>query len=120
MGSKIDSRIGNRVKETRRLRGVSQKRLGEALGLTFQQVQKYETGKNRIAAGTLYQIADFLKVDVASFYKGMEKPEKETRPVPRDILGMLWKLHGIRNKKIRASVSNLITVLHKELPSSHS
>lgn len=112
----IEGHIGGMVRQTRKLRGISQKRLGEMLGLTFQQVQKYETGKNRISAGTLYRIADFLKVDVASFYEGIGKPGQDTRPVPCEILGVLWRLHSSRNKNIRDSVGNLISVLRREFP----
>ena len=50
--------------------GLSQERMGEMLGLTFQQVQKYEKGVNRIGAGRLYQIADILSVPVSYFYEG--------------------------------------------------
>ena len=112
----IEGHIGGMVRQTRKLRGISQKRLGEMLGLTFQQVQKYETGKNRISAGTLYRISDFLKVDIACFYKGIGKPGKDTSRIPPAILAALWKLHEIQNPNIRESVSRLITVLHRELP----
>jgi transcriptional regulator with XRE-family HTH domain len=53
------------------LLGLTQEKLGEALGLTFQQVQKYETGTNRIGASRLQQIAQFLKVDIAYFFQGL-------------------------------------------------
>ncbi len=51
--------------------GLSQEKLGEALGLTFQQVQKYEKGTNRIGASRLHQIAQFLKVDISYFFDGL-------------------------------------------------
>jgi transcriptional regulator with XRE-family HTH domain len=59
------------------LLGLSQEKLGDALGLTFQQVQKYEKGTNRIGASRLHQIAQFLKVDVAYLFEGLsgEKPQ---------------------------------------------
>ncbi|HEX3430002.1 MAG TPA: helix-turn-helix transcriptional regulator [Rhizomicrobium sp.] len=65
----IDAQVGNRVRLRRMLVGMSQEKLGELLGLTFQQVQKYEKGVNRIGAGRLYQVANFLGVPVSYFYE---------------------------------------------------
>ncbi len=58
----------------RRMLGVSQERLAEALGLTFQQVQKYERGANRVSASKLYDIARFLSVPIAYFFEGLTDP----------------------------------------------
>jgi transcriptional regulator with XRE-family HTH domain len=66
----IDRHVGSRVRMRRMLAGVSQEKLGEALGLTFQQVQKYEKGSNRISASRLQQIAKMLDVPVAFFFEG--------------------------------------------------
>ncbi|KRE21316.1 Cro/Cl family transcriptional regulator [Bosea sp. Root483D1] len=66
----IDRHVGSRVRMQRMLAGVSQEKLGEALGLTFQQVQKYEKGTNRISASRLQQIAKMLGVPVAFFFEG--------------------------------------------------
>jgi transcriptional regulator with XRE-family HTH domain len=61
----IDKEIGERVRVARQRARVSQAALGEALGLTFQQVQKYENGTNRISAGCLHRISQSLKVPIA-------------------------------------------------------
>jgi transcriptional regulator with XRE-family HTH domain len=66
----IDRHVGSRVRMRRMLAGVSQEKLGEALGLTFQQIQKYEKGSNRISASRLQQIAKMLDVPVAFFFDG--------------------------------------------------
>ena len=66
----IDKHVGSRVRMRRMLAGVSQEKLGEALGLTFQQVQKYEKGSNRISASRLQQIAKMLDVPVSFFFDG--------------------------------------------------
>lgn len=66
----IDVQVGNRVRIRRMLIGMSQERLGDLLGLTFQQVQKYEKGANRIGAGRLYDIARILNVPIGFFYEG--------------------------------------------------
>ncbi len=66
----IDRHVGSRVRMRRMLVSMSQERLGDALGLTFQQVQKYEKGTNRISASRLQQIAKLLSVPVAYFFEG--------------------------------------------------
>ncbi len=67
----IDVHVGNRVRMRRMLIGMSQERLGKELGLTFQQVQKYERGTNRISASRLYRIAQVLGVPVQYFFEDL-------------------------------------------------
>ncbi len=66
----IDRHVGSRVRMRRMLAGFSQEKLGESLGVTFQQVQKYEKGSNRISASRLQQIAKILDVTVSFFFDG--------------------------------------------------
>ncbi|MCG7392001.1 helix-turn-helix transcriptional regulator [Microvirga sp. ACRRW] len=68
--SPIDRHIGTRVRSRRMMLGMSQERLAEALGLTFQQVQKYEKGINRVGASRLLQIAGVLDVGIEFFFEG--------------------------------------------------
>src|SRR4029078_3219743 len=65
-----DKHVGARVRMRRMMLNMSQEKLGDALDLTFQQVQKYETGTNRIGASRLQQISNILQVPVASFFEG--------------------------------------------------
>ena len=65
-----DKHVGSRVRMRRMMLGMSQEKLGDALGLTFQQVQKYEKGTNRIGASRLQQIAHILQVQVSFFFEG--------------------------------------------------
>ncbi len=67
----IDAQVGNRVRIRRMLIGMSQERLGDLLGLTFQQVQKYEKGVNRIGAGRLFEVSRILGVPIDFFYEGV-------------------------------------------------
>ncbi len=69
--SPIDVHVGSRVRLRRTLLGMSQERLGEALGLTFQQVQKYERGVNRIGASRLYDLSRVLDVSISFFFDDM-------------------------------------------------
>src|SRR5437667_2528796 len=66
----IDKHVGSRVRMRRMMLAMSQEKLGDALGLTFQQVQKYEKGTNRIGASRLQQISHILQVPVAFFFEG--------------------------------------------------
>ena len=66
----IDKHVGSRVRMRRMMLSMSQEKLGEAIGLTFQQVQKYEKGTNRIGASRLQQISNILQVPVSFFFEG--------------------------------------------------
>ena len=66
----IDKHVGSRVRMRRMMLGMSQEKLGNNLGLTFQQVQKYEKGTNRIGASRLQQISQILQVSVSFFFEG--------------------------------------------------
>ncbi len=66
----IDKHVGSRVRMRRMMLSMSQEKLGDALGLTFQQVQKYEKGANRIGASRLQQISHILEVPVSFFFEG--------------------------------------------------
>jgi transcriptional regulator with XRE-family HTH domain len=65
----IDEFIGARMRERRQALGMSQKKLGKELGITFQQIQKYETGKNRVSAGRLFDICKALNVSLSAMFE---------------------------------------------------
>lgn len=69
--SLIDQYVGQRIQSLRQMRHISQEQLGKALGLTFQQIQKYERGINRISASRLFMVAHFLGVPVSFFFEGL-------------------------------------------------
>src|SRR5882757_7050828 len=71
----VDKHVGSRVRMRRMMVGMSQEKLGDALHLTFQQVQKYEKGTNRIGASRLQQISHILQVPVSFFFEGAPSPE---------------------------------------------
>ena len=74
----IDRYVGTRVRARRTGLRISQTKLGDALGITFQQVQKYENGGNRIGASNLYKIAQVLDVDVGFFFEGIPEDIADT------------------------------------------
>jgi len=88
----VDIHVGRRIAEKRLALGYNQSDLGRALGLTFQQVQKYEKGKNRVSASKLWLIAQFFKVDLTYFFEGLsgdgssidaDSPDEPTAPPTR-------------------------------------
>ena len=68
--SPVDVRVGRRLKERRNALGITQENLADGVGLTFQQIQKYEKGANRISASRLQQFANILKIEVTWFFEG--------------------------------------------------
>jgi transcriptional regulator with XRE-family HTH domain len=75
----VDIIVGRNVRALRAKRRISQLELGEALGLTFQQIQKYEKGTNRVSASKLHQIAVFLGVDISELFEGANSTDGSGR-----------------------------------------
>lgn len=71
MATEIDRHVGQRLRRQRRLLGLTQSQLGDAVGIRFQQVQKYECGANRVTASRLYELAKALGVSVEYFFDGL-------------------------------------------------
>ena len=69
----IDTHVGKRLRLRRTMMGLSQESIAKAVGITFQQVQKYEKGANAMNAGRLYEFAQFMQVPVAYFFEGLEQ-----------------------------------------------
>lgn len=67
----VDRHVGRRVEQKRKELGYNQSQLGSALGLTFQQIQKYEKGSNRVSASKLWEIAQFFRVETSYFFDGL-------------------------------------------------
>jgi len=121
----VDKHVGSRVRMRRMMLGMSQTNLADAFGLTFQQVQKYETGTNRISASRLQQTAHALQVPVAFFFEGAPSvpgapQSKSTAPSPAYVSDFLASSDGfaltkaftqIKNKKVRRSIVDLVEVV---------
>jgi transcriptional regulator with XRE-family HTH domain len=80
----VDRHVGSRVRMQRMLTGISQEKLGAACGITFQQIQKYEKGSNRMGASRLHQIARVLGVPVEFFYEGVPTGQGSGGPIVVD------------------------------------
>jgi len=96
----VDVHVGKRVRHRRWLIGMTQQQLAEQVGIKFQQIQKYETGANRVSASRLWDIAEALDVPVAFFFEGLEEHESdpaEASAVPADIMGDKEALDLVRS-----------------------
>lgn len=121
----IDAHVGSRIRLRRTLLGMSQDKLGQAIGLTFQQVQKYERGANRIGAGRLFEIAQVLDVPVAFFFDDMPDDVTSSGPgqvrrvdqdaaadanpmMRRETLELVRAYYGIDNAAVRQQLRDLV------------
>ncbi|WP_109667410.1 helix-turn-helix domain-containing protein [Roseicyclus mahoneyensis] len=99
----VDVHVGKRVRHRRWMVGMTQQQLAEKVGIKFQQIQKYETGMNRISASRLWDIAEALAVPVAYFFEGMTGAEDEAQiaeashGLPGDILADKEALELVRS-----------------------
>ena len=85
----VDVHVGKRIRHRRWLVGMTQQQLAEHVGIKFQQIQKYETGANRVSASRLWDIADALDVQVSFFFEGLDATvgDDVNDEVPADLLG---------------------------------
>lgn len=89
MKHEVDVHVGKRIRQRRWMNGTTQQQLAEAVGIKFQQIQKYETGMNRVSASRLWDIANVLGVPVAFFFEGLDNgvaAVPKTGDLPGDIL----------------------------------
>ena len=109
----IDRHIGQRVRERRVVLGLSQTALADGLGITFQQVQKYEKGFNRIAAGRLYGCAELLGVSPEYFFEGLEGSDRGTPDETRsdEAVKLARAYYGIRDPAKRKHVWKLVRAI---------
>jgi len=86
MKHSVDVHVGQRVRQRRYLAGMTQQQLAERVGIKFQQIQKYETGTDRISASRIWDIAAVMEVPVSFFFKGLEGQARDTGEARADIL----------------------------------
>lgn len=107
----VDLHVGMRIRMRRKLLGVSQEALADQLGLTFQQVQKYERGANRVSASKLYAAARALQTSIAWFFQGLADPVEGGGPIeatgPDPMLAMMGAPYGAQIAADFGRLSNL-------------
>jgi transcriptional regulator with XRE-family HTH domain len=116
----VDVSVGTRIRQRRSLLGMSQSALGKAVGLTFQQIQKYERGSNRISASRLFEFAKVLDVPVPYFFDEMPsnalagQPIEQDRKDPlikRETLELVRAYYKIREAPVRKHIYDMVKAL---------
>jgi transcriptional regulator with XRE-family HTH domain len=124
-----DKHVGGRVRMRRIMLGISQEKLGDALGITFQQVQKYEKGTNRISASRLQHISHVLQVPIPFFFEGLPSGSGKANKLPdapfpsyvsdflatSDGLSLTRAYTQITNQKLRRSIVHLVEGLARDV-----
>lgn len=109
----IDVLVGRNIRMQRLKRGMSQEELGKALGLTFQQVQKYEKGVNRVGSGRLYKIASIFGVPVVALFEGADEKGRTPEPL-LEVLSdpvcfrLVQSLSEIKDTDLRRTLAELV------------
>jgi transcriptional regulator with XRE-family HTH domain len=142
----VDIHVGTRVRQRRTLLGMSQTKLGDAVGLTFQQIQKYERGANRIGSSRLFEFAKVLDVPVSHFFEEMPANALSGRPmsgrgrksfaetatpfeeekdplIKRETLELVRAYYKIREARVRRRIFEMVKALgaasHAEVLAGH-
>ena len=124
----IDKFVGSRVRARRVGLRISQTKLGDAIGVTFQQVQKYENGTNRIGASNLFKISKTLSVEVAFFFEGLDADEEAAKELAglsegsqtkfdvdpmssREAIELMHNYFRVKDKNIKKKLSQLVKTM---------
>jgi transcriptional regulator with XRE-family HTH domain len=111
---RIDQHVGERIRARRTELGLTQEQLAEALDVSYQQVQKYETGANRISAGRIFELARKLRVDVSYFFEGLpldappEQVPLEHGGRQRSAIELVRKFAQIEDPQVRSAIAALV------------
>jgi transcriptional regulator with XRE-family HTH domain len=112
-----DQHVGERIRARRAELGLTQEQLAQALQVSYQQVQKYETGANRISAGRIFDIARKLRVDVSYFFEGLaledagEQPPLEHGGRQRSAIELVRKFAQIEDPHVRSAIAGLVKAI---------
>ncbi len=106
----VDINAGSILRALRSWRGISQEKLASEIGITFQQIQKYEKAKNRMAVSTLYKISRILDVSVIEFFAGLDGVWPDTKDLwlEKDEIVLLKTYRAIRDESSRAHVRKIV------------
>lgn len=122
MPHKVDVHVGKQLRMRRVMLGLSQETIGKAIGVTFQQVQKYERGVNRMGASRLYDFAKYLTIPVSYFFEGLEgmpatgvaeepAPFEHDKMASRETLEMMRAYYRISDPNVRKRLFDMIKAL---------
>ncbi|MEM6411769.1 MAG: helix-turn-helix transcriptional regulator [Pseudomonadota bacterium] len=107
----IDRVIGAQIRQRRIMMGFTQDQIADSLGISYQQVQKYETGSNRVSAGRLFEIASLLETDIGWFFpliSSNEPAAPSDNASPRHVIELVRRFSSIESQKVRAGIMALV------------
>jgi transcriptional regulator with XRE-family HTH domain len=118
LGGRVDAHVGERIRIRRTELGLTQEDLSRQIRVSYQQVQKYETGANRISAGRLYEIASELGVSVAYFFEEFDS-EKHHAEMPhgghnRAAIDVVRNFQEIRDENLRSAITSLLKAMRDQ------
>ena len=93
----VDAHVGKRIRHRRWMVGMTQQQLADKVGIKFQQIQKYETGMNRVSASRLWDIADALGVSISFFFEGLDDARESARSAEADMMADKEALELVRS-----------------------
>lgn len=114
----VDVHVGKQLKKLRIMRGKTQTEVAEGLGISFQQVQKYELGRNRISASRLFDISKILGVETSYFFEGLEDVNvtaESGSSVDQEAHSLAATYSKIQDQKVRCQIRNFITEIARDL-----
>ena len=120
----VDVHVGTRVRERRTMLGLSQEKLARAFGVSFQQVQKYERGANRISASRLFQLSTILDVPITYFFEGLagedadapvDEAAADEKMMSRETLDLVRAYYRIPDQAVRKRFVDLVRAIGRDL-----
>jgi transcriptional regulator with XRE-family HTH domain len=114
---RVDAYVGSRIRLKRTIQGLSQTELGTAVGVTFQQMQKYESGANRVSASKLWALSEELDVPISYFFDGLDTDgasPSEAIATDRYATELMRAVARIRDAKLRDCLLGLVKVMGEE------
>ena len=117
---RVDQHVGERIRLRRTELGLTQEQLANALDVSYQQIQKYETGANRISAGRIFEIARKLRVDISFFFEGLPLEGEAANPLEhggrhRTAIELVRKFALIEDTEVRSAIAGLVkTIVERE------
>ncbi|NVJ98587.1 MAG: helix-turn-helix transcriptional regulator [Alphaproteobacteria bacterium] len=107
----IDKHVGRRLRDRRRALDLSQQDIANILNISYQQVQKYESGQNRVSAGRLYLLGHIMKTDVSYFYEGLPDGDSILSGRITDMDLIIPELETLPNANVRDALSDLVRAI---------
>lgn len=121
MSHPVDIHVGKKLKNLRVLRGQTQTDVAKGLNISFQQVQKYELGRNRISASKLYEIANILNVPPAYFFEGLDQTADAAGPVIDEGTARIAAVFGkIQDDRLKAQIRSFIDAVAGYVPAENA